>query len=673
MLYRRLALALPASAVVLAAAPLAAASSFSPEGAHSFDPAAVVTLDFEEPAAEGAPAHVEDPSALHGKSVLSLSAFQGIDYPVSLPKQRSSYRISGWIKGHEATLSMVISYSDRTDEIAALYPTGRVTSDGWVEVANSGVRIDGERATSVKLGAFSAAGALVDAYEIVPDGDESVFPSVPNAKCGGVAESGVCAQDQVCVFSECRNMSGLVPPIPGDRELVTDYLEARMKLLFGPFHERTHDLPSSLVAIEQMRNAKDPWGYWNAFTLAVRRLHDGHTSTSNVADFVIRNPKPVAVCFIEGDADLSHELAPKHPDYLDVLVSHVGTDHTLGLAAGDRLVSVDGIHPIVWARSLVEVHWGLPPISNPRTFAELASGLHRLIPRYAAQIEVVRCDPQAGTCGEPEIISIADLPPDAPDAPVGSVACDNRPVRHLPDSPANHGNEAPSGVYSGIVIESDETEKIYGLEWESLYTSNGSDGVGAGLKQAVNTWKNEGARGVILDHRTGTGGTIEAPKILWNFAVPRRANDHYDDRQRAEDEQPTLEDGKALFDAAKSKNLVNYAGSNNPNTDVPVALLLTEDVSASDWLPLGMKGAPKVKLFAPFETNGAFSTRYAFGYWLGMSYVIAVGDTYLPDGSTANGRGVSPDVVVLPKQSDLLVGKDTVYEAALAWVRSELP
>jgi C-terminal processing protease CtpA/Prc len=51
---------------------------------------------------------------------------------------------------------------------------------------------------------------------------------------------------------------------------------------------------------------------------------------------------------------------------------------------------------------------------------------------------------------------------------------------------------------------------------------------------------------------------------------------------------------------------------------------------------------------------------------------MAVGDDFLPDGSTHNGRGVEPDVVVLPLQSDLVVGKDTVFEAALAWVRANL-
>jgi hypothetical protein len=422
-----------------------------------------------------------------------------------------------------------------------------------------------------------------------------------------------------------------------------------------------------------MRHAKDPWAYWNGFALAVRRLHDGHTTTNNVSDFAIRNPHPIAVCFIEGDADLSHDIAPKDPDYLDVLVSHVGGDHTLGLTPGDRLVRVDGQHPIAWARSLIGVHWSLPPVSNPRTFAELSSALRGLVARYAGEIQVVHCDPASGLCDAPLTISIKDLPFDPPGTQVAGVTCDNRPLRHLPDSPADHSSATSDTVYSGVVVESAPGEEIHGVEWESLYTTNGTDGVGAGLKKAVNSWKAEGARGVVLDHRLGFGGTLEADKILWAYAVPKHPVDVYQDRTFAEDEQPTPVDGKAVFDMGVSNGHADVAGVvPNPTTDVPVALLVTEDVSASDWLPLGFKGSPKVRIFGPFETNGGFSTRYAFGYWIGMGYVMAVGDSFLPDGSTANGRGVTPDVIVLPKQSDLLAGKDTVYEAALAWVRSEL-
>ena len=85
-----------------------------------------------------------------------------------------------------------------------------------------------------------------------------------------------------------------------------------------------------------------------------------------------------------------------------------------------------------------------------------------------------------------------------------------------------------------------------------------------------------------------------------------------------------------------------------------------------------MKGAANVRIFGPYETNGAFSTRYQLGYYLGMTYVLATGDSFVADGSTQAGTGAAPDVVVLPKQSDLLAGRDTVFDAALEWVRAEV-
>jgi hypothetical protein len=652
-------------ALGVAAPRAASAASFLPDGTFAFDPAAVVALDFEGKP-PGTMTEAFD-QALSGKKVLDVP--QGIDIEVTLPKKRATYRVSLWANAAEVVADLEISYTGRVDEVAALYPTGRITSDGWVEIAADHVRVDGARVTKVSVGAFAPSGAKVDGIEIAPDGDESAFPPVPNAKCDGATVPNPCDTGQLCVWNECRNVASWVPPIPTDREDVTDYLAARMQLLFGPFLERTEDLPESLVFIEQMRNASDRYTYWNAFLAAVRRLHDGHTTTSGLADFVLQNPRPLSFCAVEGDADLSHAVAPKDAEYLDVLVSHVGADHNLGLKPGDRIVRVDGQHPIPWARSLLSVHWGWPTTSNHTTFAELASYLRSLVSRYANQIEVVRCDATSGTCGALETISIADVPLEADTSMLDIVTCDNRPLRHLANAPADHA--VGETVYQGIVRESQPGENIYGMEWESLFTTTGSDGVGAALTQAVETWR-ASARGVIMDHRTGFGGTILAPEILWGFSQQKFANDIYKDRIFAGDEQPSLADGMAIFQAAVADGTVQYCGGLMPETTVPVALLITEDVSASDWLPQGLKGAPNAKIFGPFQTNGGFSTRYPFGYWLSLSYVMAVGDDFLVDGTTHNGRGVEPDVVVLPKQSDLVVGKDSVYEAALAWVRQNL-
>lgn len=676
-MHRRSATASLTLAIAVLVSRSALAGSFTDDGTFVLDPQADFTQGFEEPdegdTDGGADASVTpiaaDPAALEGTHVLSLMPFQGVDLPVTLPAERRTYRVGVWIRGGETIADLEISYTDRPNEIAALFPTGRITSDGWVELANDHVRVDGPRLTKVTLGLFSPSGGMADAVELAGDGELPL--ATPNAPCAGAVDAAAsCAPDQVCLWSECRNVLGWVPPIPPDREAVTDYLEARMTLLFGPFAERTVDLPQSLVAVEQMRQAKDRWSYWNGFMLAVRRLHDGHTTTSGLADFVLKNPKPLALCFLEGDADLSHAVAPKDPEYLDVLVSHTGGDHNLGLHAGDRLVSVDGHHPIEWARTLVAFNWSQEAISNHVTYAELASSLRGLISRYADHIEVIRCDAAAGTCGAVETVSIHDLPWDPDGTPIDSVTCDNRPLRHLPTSPPKH--DYADTVFSGIVVESDATEKIYGLEWESLFVTSNGDTLGKALSDQVKAWKAD-ARGVILDHRTGFGGTGLGDEILWSFAVPRYPSNFYEDRQHAEDEQPTLAEGAAKFEQALAAGFVQYAGSNSAVLDVPVALLLTQDVSASDWLPMAMKGtSPKIRLFGPFQTNGAFSTRYGFGYWLGMSYVAAVGDTFLADGRTLNGTGIEPDEVVLPKQSDLVAGKDSVYEAALAWVRQEL-
>lgn len=646
----------------------ARAGGFTSDGTFQFDPLAVTRLGFEAlDAADAGPTATLDEHALEGGHIVNVPKFQGIDLPVTLPKSRATYRISAWIRGAEATVSFDLTYSEHKDELAALYPTGRITGDGWVEVANDHVRVDGARVKSASIGLFSADGAAVDAVEIVPDGDATSFPAVPNAPCHGATDPSACGVEQVCVWSSCRNVGGWVPGIPGDRADVTDYLENRLKFLFGPYLERTQDLPAALVTTDAMRHATDRYTFWNSFLTAVRKLHDGHTTTSGLADFVVENPRPLSICFLEGDADLTHASAPKDADYLDVLVSHTGADHHLGLHAGDRLVRIDGQHPIAWARSLIDVNWSQPGISNHTTFAELASSLQRVISRYAQTIEVIRCDAATSTCGAPETIEIGSLPEEPKGTPLDRVSCDNRPIRHLAGAPKDHSTG--DTVYSGLINEASPGEKIYGLEWESLYTSNGTDGVAADLHAAVSAWSAD-ATGVILDHRTGFGGTILAPEILWNFAVLAHPNDLYVDRTFADEEQPKPDTAQALFQAALNGPRMQYAGSASPNTSVPVALLLTEDVSASDWLPQGMKGSPTVKLFAPFQTNGGFSTRYSFGYWLGVSYIVAVGDDILPDGTTHNGHGVQPDVVVLPKQSDLLVGKDTVFEAGLAWVRA---
>jgi C-terminal processing protease CtpA/Prc len=112
-------------------------------------------------------------------------------------------------------------------------------------------------------------------------------------------------------------------------------------------------------------------------------------------------------------------------------------------------------------------------------------------------------------------------------------------------------------------------------------------------------------------------------------------------------------------------------GASNYRANLPVALMIARDGSASDWFPYGMKAAgANVRIFGR-QTAGAFSSFVQFDYFGGLAWRLASGDLIRADGTSHLGQGVVPDVPMVPLQSDLVAGNDTVYIAALAWVRSQ--
>lgn len=659
---------LSVSASVLLSPSLARAAGFDANGEFSFDSAALYTNSFEdapeagvEAGADAGPAGTDDPNPLHGTRVLELASFKGIDLPIPLPSKTQTVRARLWARG-EVVASLETQFGGRVDDFGAFYPTGRVTSDGWYELELTAMSIDVGRVTGLALGVFSPAGAQIDAVELVAAG-----PAVPAHDCSGADDKAACAPSQVCMWGRCRDFAARVPPLPPPayRDDLVDYLDQRFALLYGPFENRKLDLPNARLEIASMKSAADAWSFWRAFRVAIHRLHDWHTRGSDSAGFSVQSPRPIGICFIEGKADVSAGFAST-PGYLDVLVSHVGKTNSFGLGPGDRLIAVDGKHPIEWARSLISVDFGYESASNHNTHAEAVARLNRLISAFADQISVLRCDAATKTCAaNVETISISSIAA-SPPGTGGGASCDNRPLNHVPG-----GDGHPQGgIVSGIVKESDATERIYGLQWSTLNVGGGSS-VGPILEAAVADFRAQ-ARGVILDHRTGFGGTTAGSGIFWDLVREPTALDAFQLRNRADQAPLSLAQGKLLFDQLAAAGNVEIAGSSNPDLALPVALLVHLDGSASDWLPLGMKGAPNAKVFGPFETAGAFSTLFSFGYWFGIGYSIAIGDTVHFDGQMLNGHGVVPDVVVLPLQSDLLAGKDSVYDAALAWVRKGL-
>jgi hypothetical protein len=680
--------AVAALAGATAFASAARAGSFDAQGNYRAAPDAVLFERFVEPPdiflPTDSPAECLEPmsevvaeaDALEGGSFLRLAITEGCSerYRLALPVGQASYRASLWLRHGSLDAQIIAIYpadSGLETMAATLFPTGRTTSDGWIELASNEFPVDANLAEVIYLRVAdfaSLAGTDLDALELVPAG-EYLEPIA----CAGVGDP-VCGAEQLCMFNRCRIGRIAVPPLPPDglRDELVDSMKGQLRAFFGGRKTRLEDLPAALDILDELRSAPTAWQFWSGWARAIRRLHDWHTSAGSDFKYRYSGTRRLNVCFIEGDADASALVWPKDPRYLDLLVSHTGSDGTQGIAQGDRLVAVDGLHPIEWALGLREVDWGFWQACDSDVYAEQAERMRGLILRYASELTIIHCDATTGSCDSvPETYVVSELPDD----PGGSVSCDNRPFYHFADPANNPGPDHGVGwsFFQGQIAGTTPEEAIYGMVWDTLYGGGDPAGwVNQHLSDAIALWK-QSARGVILDHRAGNGGTVDAVQTLSRLVRP--VETILIDRSwmsiAGDDGPATQAEGIALFQEFEDQSGL-VVGAEDYDPELPVALVLHRDGSASDYMPFALKGAPKVRLFAPHATAGAFSTFYQIYYWGSLSYQFGSGDTISKEGQPLIGHGVEPDEVVVPKQSDILAGRDTLHEAALAWVRQEL-
>lgn len=675
---------------VLALGSAASAGELSPAGGLEFTAAAELTLDFEDadalPALECEACSVSvqesaaDELALEGDAYLALSSdsetLRLSLLPPALPSagppglQRSGrYEARLWVR-HARVIAHIARKAYATRDLVPLYPTGRTTSDGWVELASAAIDLDPLGAASAPHTApleelsleVQGSGVQLDAFELIRLGDYQAEKA-----CLGAFDSA-CGAGELCVAERCRDINQLVPPLPDaeHRTAVAEYLMQRVELIFGGGLTRREFRPAALEAMRGMLTASSAADYWGAYERGVRLLHDAHTVMRSTLRGV-RSDRRLAACFIEGRADLSQGVWASNPAYADILVSHVGASNNLGLIPGDRLVAVDGLHPIAWARSIISVNARYRSSTDPDVYGELVEQLHDQIPSFARTFSVVRCDPLTAACSDRvETLSVAALPISEDDQP----GCDNRPRYHQLDPPEGaelHRLEAP---WRSLVSDATDAERIYGVTWNDLLPDEA-----AFFRQSNALFKAE-ARGVILDHRTGNGGVLDAPTAITELVrTPQLLSIGSFMSVAADDFPQDSAAGVSLFSKLLTlggAGLAFEVGSDSPDLALPVALLIHRDASASDWLPHGMKGAPMVRIFGPHETAGAFSSFYQFDYWSGFGAQLASGDTVTAQGEMLIGHGIAPDEVVEHTQSDLLAGRDAPYLRALAWVRSNL-
>lgn len=640
------------------------AGSFDARGVFTFDSKAIHTEGFTSPPAQMGLEILAAPDALEGGTYASITTQQSsITISVAVLPNNASYRAQMFVRKGRIVADIDVGYGDDGGSPsfnARMYPTGVITSDGWYEVASNTFSIEGARKPKVWL-SLQASDTDVDAFELVAAGTfKALTPcSVPR--------DSACGAGEVCATRWCRNGDAFVPPLPAPdhRAGVLDYLAGRLRIFFGGRLTRLNRLPVALVTLDAARAAPTAWDFWNGVATAIHQLRDWHTTLNGPVGFSGRGAFPI--CFVEGDADLSHQFAAKNPKYADVLVSHVGPTANGGLKPGDRIVAINGVHPIEFVESLEDVDWGIWRADDPEAHAESVERLSSIVRRWAKTITVIRCNPQSATCSAPETIDVTALPADASN--IVYPYCDHRPLYHLGQSgpnPITHSSYY--GPFYGPVQESLQGENIWGSVWDSVYLASLQQNPYQPMIEAFR----DNANGVILDHRLGNGGTVLAATYLTSLF---RSPDHiavwpgfnttvgmYDDF--------STQDGLDLWTMFKDTGLAYDVGSNTPKTtNMPTAVLLARDGSASDWFPFGMQGLPNVRIFGR-RTSGAFSSYYQLDYYGGFSWRMASGDLVRPNGATHLGEGVLPDEDIVPTQSDLLAGKDTVFLRALQWIRT---
>lgn len=636
------------------------ALTFDAAGRLTFEANAVMKQSFDEVIGTSV---VGTDSPLEGKGYLVVASNQQpLQVQVTLPKTKGAYVARFFARRNRVVSSLDVEYTnDALPSFSAdFYPTGRVTSDGWYEVATAAFSFDGTVGGTTTL-SIGASGADVDAFEIVPEG---TFKAL--AKCA-LPRDAACesAAGEYCAADSCRNGNLQVPSLPvGDeRKKLEEYFQSRLMIFFGGRYTRENTLPTALTTLGKASNAKSAWEFWNGFATAIHQLHDWHTKTDAAVETIGRGALPV--CFIEGDADLSHAEAPKEGDLPDIIVSHVGPVGNSGLKPGDRLVAVNGMHPVTFMETLEDVDWQYWRANDPGTHAEAAERLRYSIRRWGRTLTIIRCDAGTLTCGPAQTLSVDDLPKEEPS---NYPNCDHRPT--YPVAGPDPNTHYVSKVFAGPVLGTAPEENIYGVVWDSVYLASANSN---NPYQPAMELLRSSATAALLDHRTGNGGTEFAAEYLTKlFREPATlgAATNFHTTAGFLDAPFSIESGIALYDRLVNGDGDPYeVGSATPKLGMKTALLLARDGSASDWFPEGMVGAgANVRVFGR-RTAGAFSSFLQFDYFANFRWQFGSGDYVRSNGHTHLGEGVRPDEDILPKQSDLLVGRDTVVERALEWLR----
>ncbi|MEM0993338.1 MAG: S41 family peptidase [Bacteroidota bacterium] len=166
------------------------------------------------------------------------------------------------------------------------------------------------------------------------------------------------------------------------------------------------------------------------------------------------------------------------------------------------------------------------------------------------------------------------------------------------------------------------------------------------------------AKGLVIDLRNGFGGEDIAGKVMASYLTDERRLYMTTSIKNGPDEDD--------FTSPESWYL-------EPMGDVPftkpIAVLTNRvTISARESFLLALKVLPQVTTVGD-TTKGAFANAINRDLPNGWGYAMSIGDWRAADGTSYEGLGIPPDILVENKTEEVLAGKDEALEAAIGWLR----
>ncbi len=610
-----------------------------------------------------------------------------------------------WFSGPVSQALQSVDFSSLFDlGVLPLMPSGRRTSDGWVEMSSGPFDLqlagelspiliieDVQRLNQPPFAPSNEGTAFLDAFELLDRGEAKTLGQA----CNLVNEDTTCGAEGRCLLGKCADRAVVDGPIFSDARLRREFLDQRLFELssFGGHRLLRSNLDGLAATVETLKAEPQHPRFWETLTASLDALGDGHVNPPVMNPVT---PIPSGICVHQSDVDLMPpSSAPLSPMVFRTSDSHPASGQ---LMPGDVLVEIDGVSVESW-RQLADprLRYSAAPSARAVITTPQLTGLAM---STGATLEFARCSRMDGAPCQPDELTrfviqtatiTAGLWDHEPPAWLSTqLFCEPRFSRIAP------AQDIGSGTYADVVDRGDVR----------LLAINGTPGT---FFPGGQLWFQETAAAfdqppskMVLDERRGDGGSFQGVHWLTRFffAQPSYPADIVFPWLGASEADTDLRRSMVDCSRAGGPPLFGYYacggvlfagagmidGLNHPDegvaADVKLAILTGQDGSGNDWLTyhLGRMRPPELsRIFGPAQLFGAYGEvigapfhRLGFSggsfQWTGG---VIVGSDQDPLDVHLGGQGVVPDEVIFQKQSDAVQGVDTLMQAALRWLAED--